>query len=182
MSEKKNPPKLMTSEDAALWESVTDSIEPLKGRKAQHVDPIKHRSSDAGAIKRISRTFDSGLSPSSHHLPQLRHDHSPGLDRSTAKKVKRGKVPVEGRLDLHGMTKTEARGALERFLAFSQEKNRRLVAVVTGRGFRGEGVLRQAVPEWLNQPPNRSRILSFTYAPPSDGGDGALYVLVKRKR
>ncbi len=183
MSEKKNKtPPFLSAEDAALWDAVTSNVDPLGKRKPVHQEKAKARHSEAGAINRIPRGFDASLSPSSQHMPTLRHDFSPGVDRATLKKVKRGNVPVEGKLDLHGMTQTDARGALERFLAFSQEKGRRLVLVVTGRGFRGEGVLRQAVPEWLNAPPNRSRILSFSYASPTDGGDGALYVLLKRKR
>jgi len=180
---KKDVPPFLSPEDAALWQAVTENVDPLAKRKPLHQQEIKaRRTSEAGAINRIPRTFDPSLAPSSRSMPTLRHDFSPGVDRATLKKVKRGQVPVEGKLDLHGMTQTDAKGALERFLAFSQEKDRRLVLVVTGRGFRGEGVLRQAVPEWLNAPPNRSRILSFAYASPSDGGDGALYVLLKRKR
>ena len=182
MSDKKNVPPFMSAEDAALWEAVTSNVDPLDKRKPVHQEKGKARSSEVGVINRIPRTFDPSLAPPSGHMPTLRHDFSPGVDRATLKKVKRGNVPVEGKLDLHGMTQTEAHGALERFIAFSQEKGRRLVLVVTGRGYRGEGVLRQAVPKWLNSSPNRSRILSFSYASPSDGGDGALYVLLKRKR
>ena len=50
------------------------------------------------------------------------------------------------------------------------------------KGWRGAGVLREAVPGWLNDPVNRTRILSFCHAQPRDGGDGALYVLLKRRR
>jgi DNA-nicking Smr family endonuclease len=92
-------------------------------------------------------------------------------------------MAVEGRLDLHGMTQAEAHPALTDFLAGAQDAGKRCVLVITGKGLRPDGragVLRDAVPGWLNSPPNRRRILSFTPATPADGGTGALYILLKR--
>ena len=89
-----------------------------------------------------------------------------------------GKMVVDGRLDLHGHTQDEAFTALARFLETAQGPAQRTVIVITGKS----GVLRQQVPRWLNATPNRARVLSFTAARPSDGGDGALYVLLRKAK
>ena len=54
--------------------------------------------------------------------------------------------------------------------------------MITGKGLAGGGILREQVPRWLNQQPNRARVLAFDYARPQHGGEGALYVLLKRRR
>ncbi|HWI27419.1 MAG TPA: Smr/MutS family protein [Stellaceae bacterium] len=106
-----------------------------------------------------------------------------GLDRRSAQRLKRGALPLEGRLDLHGMTREEAHRALQSFLARAQEAGKRCVLVITGKGG-GErgGVLRAEVPRWLDEGPNRGRVLAKAAAQPRDGGAGALYVLLRRKR
>ena len=117
-------------------------------------------------------------------LPALTPGHAPGVDRRTAEKHRRGRLPVEARLDLHGLTQDEAHRALERFLPHAQESGCRSVLVITGKGSRdgARGVLKESVPRWLNLPPLRALILSFSWAQPKDGGSGALYVLLRRIR
>ena len=117
-------------------------------------------------------------------LPALKPGVSPGVDRRTAEKHRRGRLPVEARLDLHGLTQEEAHRALERFLPHAQESGCRSVLVITGKGSADgtRGVLKESVPRWLNQPPLRALILSFSWAQPKDGGTGALYVLLRRPR
>lgn len=100
-------------------------------------------------------------------------------------RLRRGQIDVEARLDLHGMTRSEARGRLCRFLEAGYMDGRRAVLVITGKGLRrnGEiGVLRRAVPGWLNQPPLRGWIKAFGYAAARDGGEGALYILLRRRK
>ena len=117
--------------------------------------------------------------------PALTHGNAPGLDKRTQMRLKRGQLSVEARIDLHGMTQAEAHHALERFLGSAQDAGRRTVLVITGKGFKpggGIGVLKQTVPKWLNEQPNRDRIRGFSHAAPRDGGEGALYVMLKRKK
>lgn len=127
-----------------------------------------------------------------------------GLDRRTAQRLTRGQLPIEARLDLHGMRQTEAHTALNRFIAQSYGSGKRCVLVITGKGkkkfnlgrfyhddpddhFTGEqtsrpGVLRENVPQWLSRPPNGHLVLRTAPARPKDGGDGALYVYLRRKK
>ena len=188
---KKNKgPMDVSPEDLALWRKVTSGVQPLKKQSM--------RLQDAGIIGETNYTDQPQVSqrtgasqlpratpvelPVSRKLPELSHGKAPGLDKSTAKKLRRGKVPIEGSIDLHGMTTAQAHPALDRFLASSMASGKRCVSVVTGKGYRGEGILRAEVPRWLNQSPNRERVLSFSYGTPNQGGTGALIVMLKRMR
>ena len=102
----------------------------------------------------------------------------PAIDRRTAQRLKRGQMPIEARLDLHGMTQTEAHEALARFIARSHAAGLRAVIVITGKS----GVLHGAVPRWLEEGDNRARILSAARAHAQHGGAGALYLLLRRQR
>jgi DNA-nicking Smr family endonuclease len=117
--------------------------------------------------------------------PDLLPGVAGGVDKRTLAKLRRGQIPPERRIDLHNMTQSEAYAALGGFLASAHSAGRRCVLVITGKGYRSDGavgVLRTNVPHWLNQPVNRARILAFSHAAPADGGEGALYVLLRRRR
>jgi len=98
--------------------------------------------------------------------------------------LKRGLHPIEDRLDLHGMTQAEAHRALAGFIHKSRDAGRRCVLVITGRGFgpTGPGILKLAVPRWLEEAGLRRHILAVAPAQPRDGGAGAVYLLLRRHR
>ena len=117
-------------------------------------------------------------------LPALGHGRMPGVDKRTAQRLKRGQLAIEARLDLHGCVRDEARRALGAFIAGARAAGQRCVLVITGKGTRpggAAGVLRGAVPGWLNEADLRPQVLSFCYAAARHGGEGALYVLLRRK-
>lgn len=125
--------------------------------------------------------------PSGHQKydQSLTHGDAPGLDRRTKLRLRRGRVMIEARLDLHGMTQDSAREALFRFLERAYMGGKKTVLVVTGKGLRADGrigVLRQAVPRWLNELPARQWVHAFDHAAPRDGGEGALYIVMRRRR
>ncbi|MCB9982929.1 MAG: Smr/MutS family protein [Rhodospirillales bacterium] len=115
-----------------------------------------------------------------------------GLDRKNAEKLRKGLFPLEGRLDLHGMRRVQARAALEDFIVGAQASGKRCVLVITGKGAgsdgrrdpltAGDGVLRREVPVWLSEPPLSSLVLKNVPAQPRHGGEGAFYVLLRRER
>lgn len=105
-----------------------------------------------------------------------------GLDRRLAERLKRGQLPIEARLDLHGHTLNDAHTELESFILRAANAGRRCVLIVTGKGLAGGGALKREVPRWLNLPALRAEVLAFAPAQPKHGGDGALYVLIKRRR
>ncbi|MFO1113226.1 MAG: Smr/MutS family protein [Rhodospirillales bacterium] len=100
-------------------------------------------------------------------------------------RLRRGLIPPDVVLDLHSYTQDEAHCHLTAALAASQGAGRRCVLVITGKGYRGAGgvgVLKTMVPRWLLDAPNRSRVLAFCHAARGHGGEGALYVLLRRVR
>ena len=115
---------------------------------------------------------------------ELSHGRAAGVDKRTLERLRRGQLPVEAEIDLHGHTQDEAHRVLNAFIAGHSAAGRRCVRVITGKGsFReGGGVLKTAVPRWLNEPPLQDSILAFAHARRGDGGEGALYVLLRRKR
>ncbi|HLN25364.1 MAG TPA: Smr/MutS family protein [Patescibacteria group bacterium] len=114
----------------------------------------------------------------------LEHGRTPGVDKRTAERMRGGEMVIDGTIDLHGLCQDAAHLALLRFVAFSAEAGRRCVLVITGKGTRegSMGVLRAQVPRWLNEPSLRPHVLAFSYARPKHGAEGALYVLLKRRR
>jgi len=103
-----------------------------------------------------------------------------GFDRSTETKLRRGQLPLEGRLDLHGMTQAEAFTALHRFIHAAMAQEKRTVLIITGKGQRFEGVLRRMVPQWLEDPDLARYIVAITPAQPKDGGMGAFYLRLRK--
>jgi DNA-nicking Smr family endonuclease len=104
------------------------------------------------------------------------------LDRRTWLRLKRGQVELEQTLDLHGQTQEQAHRRLRAFVADAQTSGSRCVLVVTGKGLETGGTLRHMVPRWLNEEPNRARVVAYCPAQPRHGGSGALYVLLRRRR
>lgn len=181
-------------DDHALWQAVTKTVRPLKKRPplppslapSLLLEGLPEANAKPAPRKRaiglLSPPPPVPVPPAA--LPPLEHGSQPGLDKATAKRLRRGQVHIEGRIDLHGMVQDEARPALERFIESAWYEGKREVLVITGKGTRADGsigVLRQAVPRWLNEIPNRSRITAFTHAAAKDGGEGALYVRIKRR-
>ena len=133
-----------------------------------------------------ARSFEAGS-----YTPPVSSPKPPpvGLERRYKRKVAVGRIPVEGVLDLHGMTQAQAHVALHRFLVGAQRDGQRLVIVVTGKGMRDRyhrtdaaepGVLRRAVPFWLRDGTLRSIVIGFEEAALGHGGAGALYVRLRR--
>lgn len=122
-------------------------------------------------------------SPSSLRLgPELKVGDHANVDKRTLERLRLGKMEIESRLDLHGLTQTEAHHRLESFILQQRALGRRCVLVITGKGYRGEGVLKNEVPRWLNEKHLRSHVVSIHYAQLRHGGSGALYVLLRRHR
>ncbi len=112
------------------------------------------------------------------------------LDGKTGDKFVKGKLKIEARLDLHGYTEKEAFAKVVDFIQNAYIKGLRCVLVITGKGLKNKdepwyetkGVIKEAFPSWLNNNEIRPFVLSFSQASQNDGGSGAFYVLLKRKR
>ncbi len=187
-------------DDVRLWESVTRSVKPIARRgivssrgpetsapsKKTGKPSTENRPTDIDD-RRAARGSEEASDTRSHarNGAGLSHGSAPGLDRRTAERFRRGLMPIEATLDLHGHNRTTGRQALKSFLTNHQAAGRRCVLIVTGKGLKNDwsvGVLRQAVPRWLNTEEFRKLVLAFAYARPHHGGRGALYVLLRRNR
>jgi DNA-nicking Smr family endonuclease len=108
---------------------------------------------------------------------------APGVDGRLMRSLRRGDFSVQARLDLHGMTQTQARDAVERFLSESRRAGKRCVLIIHGRGLNSPEqlpVLKESLRGWLSQKRVGRLVLAFSSARPQDGGTGAVYVLLRR--
>jgi DNA-nicking Smr family endonuclease len=159
----------MTKRPDPDWAAALKDVKPLKGKRT--LPPLPLPLPLPSSNKQLP--LPVRVMPST----PLALGQSAGLDTRTYKKLRSGKMEIEGRLDLHGETRASAEVALARFLKFSITRGRRCVLIVTGKS----GVIRQELPVWLNSALLRPHILALTPAQPEDGGSGAVYVLLKRK-
>jgi DNA-nicking Smr family endonuclease len=176
------PARHPSRDDRALWRKTMRDVKPLTPtRPARAAEPEEPEVEPAPAPR--SRLVAAPAKPSKS-LPPLAPGASPGVDRRTAEKFRRGQLAVEARLDLHGLTQEEAHRALASFIQRAHASGLRTVLVITGKGGFGDarGVLKEAVPRWLNESDLRPRVLSCAWAQPKHGGAGALYVLLRRQR
>lgn len=176
----------LAPEDLALWRKVTGDAEPLRRREPAAEPDAPAESGPRAARDKAPRPQPVPLRPKAagRPPPELAHGAIADVDKRLVERLRRGRLPIEAVLDLHGHRQAEAERTLSAFLAESQAAGRRCVLVITGKGTVGEagGVLRVQVPRWLNLPPNRARVLAFDYARPRHGGQGALYILLRRRR
>lgn len=202
MTVSKKHGRRLSMEEEELWRLVMRDVHQLaRHRKASRVVQEKRitERDDKPSLPFAPEPVQKRAPvPSAQTAPEtaiapLRLGQTTGLDKRTSKRLDHGRLPIEARLDLHGMVQSAAHSALTYFIMKAHADGKRCVLVITGKGERyrhndtGDmhergGVLRRSVPQWLNEAGLRTRILKFTYAQPKDGGEGALYILLRRKR
>jgi DNA-nicking Smr family endonuclease len=166
----------LSDDDRILWNLVARSARPLKGKTAVEIPDIVESKPEP------PRPPANGV-PAAAAKPKMPHvAHS--LDDQTLHKLKKGRLPIEGRVDLHGMTQDEAYSLLLTFLNRAHAGGVRYVLIITGKGSSsgGDGILRRAVPAWLSTPAFRHLVSSHDHAARNHGGSGALYVRLRRIR
>jgi DNA-nicking Smr family endonuclease len=169
-------------EERRLWKAVARSVKPLRPQTADNepdeVAPPPSAPARPPAVK--SRSEPAKPAPK-RAAPAL----AP-LARRERQRLARGTAPIDARIDLHGLTQSEAHAALIRFLRRSQAAGARFVLVITGKGARfaddgrERGVLRRQVPLWLKLSEFRTYVVGFEDAHVTHGGAGALYVRLRR--
>jgi DNA-nicking Smr family endonuclease len=164
----------LTEEDRVLWSLVARSTKPLAGK--QPAEP----SEPSAREERRAPTPRDPVPGETARPKTLKVAHV--FDSQTRDKLAKGRLAIEGRVDLHGMTQDEAYWLLLSFLRRAQQSGIRYVLIITGKGSasRGEGVLRRAVPHWLGTPPFRALVSGHDDASRRHGGGGALYVRIRR--
>ena len=175
-------------DDADLWQRVAETAEPLKkgkNRATDHAVPIVEPAQENPRPKKtppVAAPYRVEAPPKDPGPPPVAN-----FERREARKLGAGRISVDARIDLHGMRQHEAHGSLKAFLSRARSHGYRNVLVITGkggkRGYDGSterGVLNRQVPRWLSEPEFRQWVVSFTHAGKRHGGDGALYVRLRR--
>ena len=173
-----------SKQDWELWERVKKTAIPLQsnrpkpdfGSMLEEVNVSTTKSGSGFTAKRTVKPYvpEPTIRVSLASKPPI-------LDKPTNRKIARGRTPIDGRIDLHGMTQIEAYNRLFQFLDSAFAAGKRTVLVITGKGTRGEGILKQAVPRWLSEPMFKSKVIGFHEAHVAHGGNGALYVRLRNQ-
>jgi DNA-nicking Smr family endonuclease len=180
----------LSDEEQALWSGFARSIKPLRGKRDSGRPAVAADKADKPPPRAaISREAQPQPAPRAKTQPAKTPPLAP-LGRRLKQRVARGREPIEARIDLHGMTQMQAHAALLRFLQRAQDDDARIALVVTGKGTGAaaatrdstneRGVLKRQVPIWLSLPEFRSLIVGFEEAHIGHGGQGALYVRLRR--
>jgi DNA-nicking Smr family endonuclease len=130
--------------------------------------------------KRPAKTATPSPAPPPRLAPAKPVAEPERIEPGRKRRIAREREPIGGRLDLHGLDQDRARAALHAFIARAHEDGARAVLIITGKGVRGDGVLRRRVPDWLAEAPSRARVAGYAMAERHHGGEGALYVALKR--
>jgi DNA-nicking Smr family endonuclease len=176
--------RALTSAEHELWSSVTRSIAPL-GRKRPRPAAERDEIEPAGAKP---PSPPPSPAPAARAPPPPREPALAPFDRRLKQRLARRREAIDDTIDLHGMTQAQAHTALVRFLRAARAADARVVLVITGKGARNEdfaadrGVLRRQVPLWLTSRELRGYVVGFDAAHVAHGGDGALYVRIRRAR
>ncbi|MCO5734629.1 Smr/MutS family protein [Rhizobium sp. SSA_523] len=174
----------LSAEERILWSTVAKTAKPLPGRLEDLLafeDSFDTEIGDRGAPAGSSGTPPAAVIPQEGQK-RPKGVHQP-LERPVKRKIARGRLPLEARIDLHGMFQSEAHGVLLDFLMRAHERGLRHVLVITGKGssLGSEGALKRAVPMWFAKPEFRFLISSYEPAARHHGGEGALYVRLSRR-
>ncbi len=179
----------LSDEEQALWAGLTRSITPLRPKGTKE-PKLTHKLQAGKVIPKPAATaaINEPATPDVRPRPVVSPPPLAPFDRRLKQRVARGREPIDARIDLHGMTQAQAHAALLRFLHRAQADGIKTVLVVTGKGSvsgnadRERGVLKRQVPLWLALPEFRLLVVGFDDAHVGHGGEGALYVRLRRAR
>jgi DNA-nicking Smr family endonuclease len=192
----------LTPEDRELWDRVLRSVRPMRpperrqDRATENDDVGSAPAGKSPPSSPAARRKGKPPSAPSYSPPVSapKRQRAPGLaplEPRRKRRLARGSEEVEARIDLHGMRQSTAFHTLIGFLRQAQARRVGTVLVITGKGRAGEpddapererGVLRRLVPQWLARPEFRDLVIGFEPAARRHGGEGALYVRVRRDR
>ena len=176
----------LSEEERALWESVAKQTKPLRKKpraaKAQAASPDE----EAPAAAKPAASPKPLSSAKIMRAPKPETPPLAPIGRRERSQLSRGRKEIDARLDLHGMTQTRAHRALSGFLQRAHSDGLTFVLVITGKGKMGaeseRGILRRQVPQWLSLPEFRALVVGFEEAHTGHGGEGALYVRIRRAK
>ncbi len=181
----RRPVKQLSEDDRILWRRVTDTITPVTVRErisradfANFLESVDAKNKVSAPATAVNAANAPVRRPAAASVQKARL----AIDRPVRDKISKGRVQLDARIDLHGMTQHQAHTMLLDFLHRAWQHQLRHVLVITGKGssLGSEGILSRAVPEWLATPAFRSCVSGYSLAARHHGGQGALYVRLRR--
>jgi DNA-nicking Smr family endonuclease len=179
----------LSEEERALWESVAKHAKPLRKKPRAAKAEAPSPAAEMVALTKLAASPKPLPSATSLRAPKPPMPAVPPLSplgRRERAQLSRGRKEIDARLDLHGMTQIRAHRALSGFLQRAHSDGLTFVLIITGKGRIGaeseRGVLRRQVPQWLSLPEFRALVVGFEEAHIGHGGEGALYVRIRRSK
>jgi DNA-nicking Smr family endonuclease len=170
-------PRNLHPEERALWKRVAATVKPRRpvapDAEEEGVPPVETKPIPA---RKVQTSVPSKSAPAKRPAAP-----APPQKRDGEKRVRRGKLEIDGSFDLHGFTQDGARSALISFLQGAYARGARTVIVVTGKGRTGEGVLKKRFPDWIASAEVKPLLAGYAQAHRDHGGAGAFYVFLKRR-
>lgn len=189
---KRDPKRL--PHDFHLWTAVASTVDPLRRKGLLKLGPLPLPVDEPAAT--VIKAPPSRQTPRKPFLPPYQAPlpsaslPEKAVDPSIRKKLGRGRIEIDGTIDLHGMTQNEARGALHRYLHARVGRGDRTILVITGKGLKTDndyiaamserGILRTMLPIWLSEPSLAPLVSGWSVAARGHGGEGAWYVRLRR--
>jgi DNA-nicking Smr family endonuclease len=158
--------------DEHLWGEFTSTLDHQKTTNTRKKPP-----KPTPLIARVAVSQPAVSSNKPRYKNPFQHHP---LEDKIAKKLAKKRMSIDGQIDLHGMTQEQAYHSLLRYLQNAQRNNNSIILVITGKGVQGQGVLRQMVPQWLQNEPFLELTNGFRHAHVYHGGTGALYVRIRK--
>lgn len=186
--------KKQNSDSSGLWDKIIKTVAPIKSDKISPTNILDNQFKKTDA-KILATSAKNKLVPNKQIIQKhknsaadkntpsdLRYEEASGMDGASSKKLRTGKFDIQATLDLHGMTQQNAYLSLQHFIQTSVLNQFRTILVITGKGSKGRGVLRNQFPEWLKTGACAQHVLAFGQALAKDGGSGAFYIRLRRNR
>ena len=178
----------LTHEDRIVWEKVARTVKAYTAKAApvapqEDMQALLSSTAPEAATPTVAGMVREAAAAAGKPVRTGPPDLHP-IEKPVLKKLARGRLDIEARLDLHGLKRAEAHNLLHDFLIRARERGMRHVLVITGKGssLASEGVLRREVPIWLAKPEFRPFVSGHEFAAQGHGGDGALYVRLRRQK
>lgn len=183
------------------WHRLTQQTRPLSpAQRNRHIDKAAGDSKKAKNTEKAAASLPPseppppgsppsgplealhGAAPQAQRAPAESGKPPPrsGIEQRARRRLGRGRLAIDGTLDMHGMTLAEAQAALNGFITYHRAQGHQWVLVITGKGMRGEGRLRRALPDWLAMPPLAQQVVEYDAAAVPHGGSGAFYLRLRR--